>query len=387
MPADVLCFSHLRWGFVYQRPNHLMSRCAEGRRVYFIEEPIFGAHTPHFATTRTPEGVTVVVPHLRDGTEDTDGEVRRLLARFVDDQRMYDPWLWFYTPMMLPLAEGLGARVTIYDCMDELSLFRGAPPRLLANEAALLRIADLVFTGGESLYEAKRDRHPRVHAFPSSVDAAHFALARGDTLPTPPDEALIPRPRIGYFGVIDERLDLELVARLADAHPEHQLVFVGPVVKISADDLPRRPNVHYLGPKKYEELPAHLAAWDVAIMPFAENDATRFISPTKTLEYLAAGKPVVSTPIRDVVRPYGDAALVRIGAGDAFVAAVSEALAERGTPAADARRDAADAYVAGTSWDRTWKQMEGLIEDVASRRRREKETRDDTKGERQCSTT
>ena len=390
MPADVLCLSHLRWGFVYQRPNHLMSRCAQGRRVYFVEEPTFGAHTPHLATQKTPEGVIVVVPHLRDDDAGAgaDAGVKRLLDRFVEDQNIQEPLLWFYTPMALAYAGHLRAKVTVYDCMDELSLFRGAPPELLQNEEELLRRADLVFTGGESLYEAKRGRNPHVHAFPSSVDAAHFARARqGSALPTPVEEAALPAPRVGYFGVVDERIDLDLVAALADTHPSWSVVVVGPVVKIDPRDLPQRANVHYLGGKSYEDLPAHLAAWDVAIMPFAENEATRFISPTKTLEYLAAGKPVVSTPIRDVVRPYGDEGLVRVGTGAGFVAHVAAAMDERGTEAAESRRALADAFVAKTSWDRTWKRMDGLIEDVASRRRRERETKDETKGARQCSTT
>lgn len=371
MPGDVLCFSHLRWGFVYQRPNHLMSRCAKKRRVFFVEEPHFdGEGEPRFVVRPSPESVTVVVPYL---PERCRPKAASALQGLVDDllvkETVRDPLLWFYTPMALAFAGHLRGSATVYDCMDELALFRGAPAELLDFERDLFARADLVFTGGQSLYEAKRARHPRVYAFPSSVDAAHFAKARGAVVPVPGDMAAIPPLRIGYFGVIDERIDLHLLERLADHNPAWQVVMVGPVVKINEGDLPRRPNLHYLGAKNYDELPTYLAAWDVAVMPFALNEATRFISPTKTLEYLAAGKPVVSTPIRDVVRPYGDEHLVRVGSGDGFVTAVAEALAERGTTAALQRQRAADAFVAKTSWDRTWTRMDSMIGEASDRRR------------------
>ena len=183
----------------------------------------------------------------------------------------------------------------------------------------MLARADLVFTGGQSLYEAKRGQHPRVFAFPSSVDAAHFARARRAT-DDPADQAAIPHPRLGFFGVIDERMDLDLLAAIADARPDWHLVIIGPVVKVDPASYRERANIHYLGKKDYQELPGYLAGWDVALLPFAINESTRFISPTKTPEYLAAGKPVVSTPIRDVVRPYGMRGLVHIAAtADDFV--------------------------------------------------------------------
>ena len=244
--------------------------------------------------------------------------------------------------------------------MDELSAFRFAPPALLALEEELLGLADLVFTGGHSLYEAKRARHADVRPFPSSVDVPHFARARGHAPAA--DEG----PRFGFYGVIDERMDLDLVARLADARPDWQIEMVGPVVKIDPADLPQRPNLHYPGARTYDELPATVAGWDVALMPFAINEATRFISPTKTPEYLAAGRPVVSTPIIDVARHYGTIAGVRIADGPArFVQACEEALAlARGTDTA--WRDEADALLAAGSWDDTAAAMIAAIEEVAS---------------------
>jgi glycosyltransferase involved in cell wall biosynthesis len=242
--------------------------------------------------------------------------------------------------------------------MDELSSFAFAPPELAARERSLLDRADLVFTGGQSLYEAKRTRHPRVHAFPSSVDVPHFAKAR-EPQAEPHDQSIVPRPRLGYCGVIDERMDLDLIRGIAERRPDWQIVMVGPTAKLSPEQLPRAGNIHYLGMKSYDDLPSYLAGWDVAILPFARNDATRFISPTKTPEYLAAGRPVVSTSVRDVVRPYGDAGLVRIAdTPDAFVNAAELALAEGRPPAA------ADRYLAQLSWDRTWSAMNTLLDGV-----------------------
>jgi UDP-galactopyranose mutase len=261
--------------------------------------------------------------------------------------------------MSLPFSDHLDAAAVVYDCMDELSAFSGAPPVLLERERALLARADVVFTGGHSLYEAKRGRHPNVHAFPSSVDVAHFRRARA-RLPEPPDQASIPHPRIGHYAVLDERLDIDLVAAIADARPDWQIVLVGPVVKIDPASLPRRPNIHYLGGKRYEELPAYLSGWDAAFMPFALNESTRFISPTKTPEYLAAGKPVVSTPVTDVVRTYGERGLVQIADTPAgFVAAL-----ERILTTGDERRpwlDDVDRTLGEMSWDQTWARMRELL--------------------------
>jgi UDP-galactopyranose mutase len=264
---------------------------------------------------------------------------------------------WYYTPMMLDWTDHLEPQTVVYDCMDELSGFKFAPPELIENEAKLFRNADLVFTGGQSLYEAKKHQHERVYAFPSSIDAEHFREARNKT-DEPDDQKQIAHPRLGYYGVIDERIDIKLLGEIADLRPEWQFVMIGPVVKISDEDLPRRANIHYLGGKDYKELPDYLAGWDVALMPFAMNESTKFISPTKTPEYLAAGKPVVSTPIRDVVRPYGDMNLVYIAStAEEFIAACDEALQEdRASKTAEA-----DKFLAQNSWDKTWSRMADLI--------------------------
>ncbi|HWN17431.1 MAG TPA: glycosyltransferase [Gemmatimonadales bacterium] len=269
---------------------------------------------------------------------------------------------WLYTPMALPLARILDPDAVVYDCMDELSLFLGAPPELLSHEAALLEYADLMFTGGPSLFRAKQSRHPNVHCFPSSVDAAHFRLTGDNGLPVSEaeDQAELPYPRLGFYGVIDERLDLEIVDRMAKARPDWHIVLVGPVVKVDPERLPRRPNIHYFGQRTYEELPRYLAGWDVCLLPFARNDATRFISPTKTLEYMAAELPIVSTPIADVAEPYGH--IVYLGSTpDEFLAACDAALtsspAERTRRAVQMRR-----VLARTSWDVTVDAMEKLLD-------------------------
>jgi UDP-galactopyranose mutase len=370
MLDDVLCFSHLRWGFVYQRPNHLMSRCARERRVFFVEEPKWDDGPARLEVSTVEGNLAVVVPHLPRGTGERDAVTRQreLLGELRAKVGLRPSVAWFYTPMALDLAQGFDPSVFVYDCMDELSAFRGAPPALRRRERELFTRADLVFTGGHSLYEAKRVLHPNVHAFPSSVDAPHFASGRTGHLPEPADQRGLGGPRAGFYGVVDERMDLYLLERLADDLPGWSIVVIGPVVKIDPGSLPRRPNLHYLGPKTYEELPAYLAGWDVALMPFALNEATRFISPTKTLEYLAAGKPVVSTPIHDVVRPLGDLGLVRIGEGAAFVEHVAGALRDRGTDRESRRIAAADAWLASTSWDRTWDGMHALLRAAWSRR-------------------
>ena len=367
MPAafDVICFSHLRWDFVYQRPQHLLSRCAQAHRVFYVEEPIFDAETIRLEVT-TRGAVQVVVPHLPEDLHPdiVDSFQQALLLELFDRFDIADFILWYYTPMALPFTRCLRPLATVYDCMDELSAFRGAPSTMQQREQELLARADLVFTGGRSLYEVKRELHPSVHPFPSSVDVAHFAAAR-TSVAEPADQARIPGPRLGFFGVLDERLDTELLDGIAALRPDWQIVMVGPVVKINPGDLPNRPNIHYLGTKAYEDLPAYIAGWDVAMLPFARNESTRFISPTKTPEYLAAGRPVVSTSIQDVVRPYGERGLVRIAdSPEIFVAAAEAAMAED----AAERYRRCDPFLRRMSWERTWASMAGMVDEVIAAR-------------------
>jgi UDP-galactopyranose mutase len=357
--TDVVCFSHLRWDFVFQRPQHLLTRCARDRRVFYIEEPIVTDAVVPRLDTHVRGSVTVVVPHLPRGSAEThDALQRRLLDGLFVQYDINEYLLWYYTPMAMSFTDHLTPIAIVYDCMDELSAFKGAAAELKQREAMLMRRASLVLTGGQSLYEAKRAQHHNIHPFPSSVDVKHFAQARTITV-DPPDQAPIAHPRLGFFGVIDERMDLDLLRGVAEARPAWQVVMIGPVVKIDPATLPSCANIHYLGPKTYDQLPSYIAGWDVALLPFARNEATRFISPTKTPEYMAAGKPVVSTSIRDVVRPYGQQELVRIAdAVPTFVTACEAALAED----ASARLTRADAFLRQMSWDGTWNRINVLVE-------------------------
>jgi glycosyltransferase involved in cell wall biosynthesis len=365
---DVVCLSHLRWSFVFQRPQHLLSRCARERRVYFVEEPIFDGGPARLEVNKSEEGVHVVVPHLSDEEANVDDVQARLLREFLTRERVNDYVLWYYTPMAMAIAKELKPAAVVYDCMDQLSAFKNAPATLVERERQLFKIADVVFTGGVSLYEAKRREHSNVRAFPSSVDVAHFKKARYERS-EPEDQRAIPGPRLGFFGVLDERMDLDLLSGVAAARPDWHLVLLGPVVKIDEADLPRAPNIHYLGMKSYSELPRYIAGWSVALLPFARNESTEFISPTKTPEYLAAGKPVVSTSIRDVVRPYQELELVRIADSTAaFVQACEEAMQE----SARHRLIKADAFLSRQSWDRTWREMRACVDEVLDAKRARK---------------
>jgi len=368
--VSVICFSHLRWDFVLQRPQHLMNRFAREHAVWFWEEMIPTDHHLPYLEFHAFEGTTVqairprVPRHL--SAADTQTALTGLLDQFLKVTGTEMPVLWFYTPQMWPFACNVAASAIVYDCMDELTGFRFAPPDLRHNEARLLAAADVVFTGGYSLFEAKRDQHRNIHPFPSSVDAAHFARARASQ-PDPADQASLAHPRLGYYGVIDERLDLGLIRDMAAARPEWQIVMIGPVVKVDPADLPRAANIHWLGQKSYADLPAYLAGWDVALMPFAINEATRFISPTKTLEYLAGGRRVVSTPVRDVVRPYRDIAAVRIADGAASFVAACDSILD-GSDQPQDWLDEVDRMLAALSWDNSFTEMNTLVTNAVAAR-------------------
>ena len=365
--ATLICFSHLRWDFVYQRPQHLLSRFARTNRAFYVEEPSYGADAPYLDISPREHGLRVVVPRLPSSLSESSRQnvLRGLVDELIAAESITTFVSWYYTPMALPWTQHLEPIALVYDCMDELSLFRGAPMEMVERERDLIALADIVFTGGSSLYEAKRERSENVYCFPSSVDSAHFRQARASR-PDPADQANIPHLRLGFAGVIDERMDIELLREVACARPEWHLVLVGPVVKINPDQLPQLPNIHYLGAKPYAELPSYMAGWDIALLPFALNESTRFISPTKTPEYLAAGLPVVSTAIRDVVAPYGVAELVRIGeTATDFVAAVEDELA---CPEPERGRwlKRVDGFLSTMSWDRTHERMGALIAQALS---------------------
>lgn len=364
--APLICFSHLRWDFVLQRPQHLMSRFGVDRQVYVFEEYIPCDHHLAYLEYHPFAGTEIVavrprIPHWWNEA-DREAGLASLLKTMLRLNAIIRPVLWFYSPMMFGFAQDIEASAVVYDCMDELANFRFAPPRLKALEAQLLQRADVVFTGGHSLFEAKRHLHDNIFVFPSSVDVAHFAAAR-EGGPRPVDLPASAGPTLGFYGVIDERIDLALLDAVAAARPKWSIVMVGPLAKLDPAELPRRPNLHFLGQRSYDQLPAYLGSWDVALMPFAINEATRFISPTKTPEYLAAGKPVVTTPIADVVAQYGDLNGVFFAdTAETFVAACEMALALESSdwlPAVDAK-------LASMSWNQTYAEMAARLDDVSS---------------------
>jgi UDP-galactopyranose mutase len=368
----IIVFSHLRWDWVFQRPQHLLTRFAARTPIIFFEEPMHDANAsdPYIETHSPHPNVVVARPRTpgpAHGFADSAMPLlRKMLSTLLRERRVGPAVAWFYTPCALPLLEAVDADVVVYDCMDELSAFRGAPPELVERERELFARADVVFTGGPSLFAAKRERHANVHCFPSSVDAAHFAQALSHAMDEHPEQAGLARPRLGYYGVIDERIDLELLAHMAAARPEWQIVMVGPVTKVDPAHLPKAANIHYFGQRAYADLPAFLSGWDVCLLPFALNEATRYISPTKTLEYMAAEKPIVGTPIRDVVDPYSHC--VGIGrTAEEFVAHCDESLHRSGA-ARQLEIERMRAVLAETSWDRTVAAMAAQIDAVRSRR-------------------
>lgn len=367
--SSLVVFSHLRWDFVFQRPQHLLTRFARIGNVLFIEEPVYDPGPPFVEISEPCANVRVFRPHTPIHAagfhDDQMAVLAGLLSSAIKAASIGNYCAWFYTPMALPLLQILTPRAVIYDCMDELSAFSRAPLLMTQREQALLKVADVVFTGGPSLYEAKRMLHPSVHCFPSAVDAEHFA--RGSEAATAhPALAALDHPRVGFFGVVDERFDRDLLAALAQARPEWQICIVGPVVKIDPAQLPHSPNIHYFGQQTYADLPYFLAGWDVCLLPFALNEATRYISPTKTLEYMAAERPVVSTAITDVASLYGDLVLIAHSRAE-FVDACARALNE--TPQECAmRRLSMRRRVAGMSWDNTAAAMTKLIEEAVDRR-------------------
>jgi glycosyltransferase involved in cell wall biosynthesis len=360
VPDILICFSHLRWDFVFQRPQHILSRLAKQMQVFYIEEPVEDNTRPaHYVTVQRGPSVTVIVPHLPGSLNNSAGikAQENLFADFMTAHTQAIIAFWYYTPMALLFSRNFMPEVTIYDCMDELSAFKFAPKELKSLEQELLEKSDVVFTGGHSLYEAKKTRHSNIHAFPSSIDKQHFTKARLT-------EFTIGRKKnsrftLGFYGVIDERFDIELVGGIADQRPEWDIILIGPVVKIDPATLPANNNIKYLGPKSYEELPKLISDWDIALIPFLLNESTRFISPTKTPEYLAAGLPVISTAIRDVVHPYGQHQLVMIGQdASEFIA-----LAEQVCSGTDKKEwlQRVDFFLSDNSWDHTCERMLKLI--------------------------
>jgi glycosyltransferase involved in cell wall biosynthesis len=359
----IVVHSHLRWSFVWQRPQQVHSRLARSHRVLFLEEPIRVAdgERPRLQIEKVLPNVHVAQPHLSasawETRESLERETRKLLRESLGGLfgRLFSGAVhWVYSPLLAFQIDAFRKpAAVVYDCMDELTSFAFAPPELREREARLLERADLVLAGGHELYLAKKDRHSNVHAFGCGVEFEHFAKA-GEIRTLPDDLAVIPAPRLGYVGVVDERLDYALIEKVARENADWSVVLIGPVVKVDPASLPRLPNVHYLGARPYAVLPDYLAGFEVCLMPFAMNDASRYINPTKTLEYLSTGKPVVSTPVRDVVRRFSD--VVHVADANSFAARIREIL---GGDRLDASRGLEIARA--SSWEETVAHMEALV--------------------------
>jgi len=340
-----------------------MSRFARTHRVFFIEEPIFTPDIqPNFEIRNISKNLNVAVPHLPAGISDKDvnGALQSLLVEMFSEQSIHPDIFWYYTPMALPISRGFTPELVVYDCMDELCNFKFAPPALKLLEKELFAKADIVFTGGNNLYAAKKNQHHNIYSFPSSIDKKHFAKARL-AMDSPEDQANIPGPRFGFYGVIDERFDIDLIRQVAERNKGWNFVMIGPVVKIDPETLPKLPNIHYLGSKTYEELPVYLGGWHIAMVPFLRNDSTKYISPTKTPEYLSGGVPVISTSIVDVVNPYGNAGLVHIAdTADEFIEAAKKEFDRKDR---EKWLGEVDKFLSDNSWDNTWLRMANLIQD------------------------
>ena len=359
--TTIIVFSHFRWDFTYHRSQHLLTRLAENYKIVFIEEPVFHDGDSFFETSASGENVTVLKPHTpvtATGFHDEQlPHLIKLMRQLVvlDEEHI----AWFFTPMALPLLQELQPAAVIYDCVDELSACKDSPRQMLQRENALLKVADLVFSASPSLYRTKRERHSNVHCFPGSVETIHFeqALDRSHTHPAHED---VPGPRLGFYGVIDERIDMPLIEALAEAHPLWQIVMAGPITSIDPVTLPKRHNIHYLGQQRYEALPHLLAGWNVCLLPFALDESTHSASLDRILEYMAAGLPVVSTAIVDVMELYGDVVSVA-GTHKEFVRACEQALLT--TPEENKGQiSRTKELISATSWDTTAEKMHELIQ-------------------------
>ncbi|NDP28009.1 MAG: glycosyltransferase family 1 protein [Flavobacterium sp.] len=351
---DMIVFCHLRWQFVYQRPQHIISRMAKTMKTLFIEEPLYDSENKSSGNIIVVDSMLhILQPNVKDIES-----IASVIPLYVRNKSI--PFGWFYSASFSPLLEQINFESVMYDCMDELSLFKGAPEHLINQEKYLIANAKIIFTGGKSLYESKKQLHDNVYCFPSSVDEAHFAKAlNGISLPD--DIAGIQSPIVGYFGVIDERIDLNLLHATAKQLPTVSFVMIGPLAKIEESDLPKEDNIHYLGMKSYEQLPHYLKAFDIAMMPFALNDATKYISPTKTLEYMAAGKAIISTKIMDVVRDYSTCVSL-IETADEFCEAITFLLDKTDRMSLEMEYHK---ILKKTSWDATANKMKSIIKTFA----------------------
>ena len=367
----LVVFSSLRWNFDWQRPQQLLTRLAKHYRVLYVEEPLTTHEDAWLECTEVAQGVEVLLAHTRCDARGFHDEqlavMAGLLAQFMRQRGIARPLVWLDTPAPLPLVEALDPRGVIYDCRDDTAATSGNAS-LRRREAQLMELADVVLAGGPSLYESHRCRHANVHCIANAVDAAHFAppALAGKAIEAVSARAIhaaIPNPRLGWFGIIDERVDLELVARVADLRPDWQIVMAGPLRGVAPQALPQRGNILWLGPQTYAILPHLQAHWDVCLLPLRHDECAHHAAPIEALEYLAGQKSVVSTPVHDVVALHGP--IVRLAHdANAFVEACRAAMCERGPLRRQRRIDALIA-VHSCTWDRAAERVHKLLVDFA----------------------
>lgn len=371
----ILVHSHLRWDWVWQRPQQFLSRLAKRHPVLFVEEALAkDGLGKSRASIRVVENnfqllvmQTQMPPDVFADRAERDREQRRLVVEALSGKlsaMFARPVQWFYDPMAsVPFAGRMGERAIVYDCMDELSQFRGAPPELIRRERELPNVADVVFAGGPKIWKAKRRLNSNCHCYGCGVDVAHFGRARAADTLIPEDLSSLPGPRLGYFGVVDERMDYRLLSALATAHPEWSVVVIGPSCKVDPAEFPQHANLHFLGGREYAQLPAYVKGLDVCLMPFALNEATAFINPTKALEYMATARPIVSTAVEDVVLQFADVVSIS-NSHDEFIANC-----ERAVAAPDPERiNTGLQRAAGNSWDAIVARLEEYIADALAER-------------------
>ncbi|MGY3211353.1 glycosyltransferase [Mucilaginibacter sp. HD30] len=364
LPENLIVFSHLRWDFVYQRPQHLLTRLANDFNITFVEEPLTGADKKPYYSFKRREGIVIITPHVSDqlSPKDKNDALKVLFNEYMANKDLLNYAFWYYTPMALEFSGKFNPALVVYDCMDELSAFKFAPVHLKTLEQELLRISDIVFTGGRSLYEAKKHQHANIYPFPSSIDKKHFNRVRQIAGTT--KKSGVASVTLGFYGVVDERFDTNLIKEIAAARPDWEIQVIGPVVKIDERTLPHNNNISYLGPKSYQDLPQYMAGWDIALIPFLLNESTRYISPTKTPEYLAAGLPVISTAIKDVINPYAGNNLVQIGANAAEFIKAAEYYCALSSEQKKAWLNQVDRFLNLNSWDKTCSKMLTVIKDT-----------------------
>jgi glycosyltransferase involved in cell wall biosynthesis len=376
---SLIVHCHLCWDWVWQRPQQFLSRLSARHRILFVEtvgpDPQLAAPYARFREAEGFPNITLLRIQFPTGQWSdgrfVDRERRRLVQEALKSEllagQFQNPVQWFYDPMAVAAFGGrMDEAATVYDCMDELSKFKGAPPVIVERERKLLALADVVFTGGRKMFEAKSRFNANCHFYGCGVDVNHFGKARDESTRVPDDLAHLKKPVLGYFGVVDERMDYELVAKLADANPDWSVAIIGPAIKVDPGQFPQRPNLHWLGGRDYQALPACCKGFDVCLMPFAMNEHTEFINPTKSLEYMATARPIVSSAVPDVISNFGS--VVKIARShDEFIAHCRQAAASPDREAIERGLKMASE----NSWESIVNRLDQHIRDVLVRNNQE----------------